>query len=139
MRDLTFSDGPMFQRLMSNKEICQGIVERVLNTRISEVENIVTEQSVEPRLGSHGVRMDAVLTSDGETYDIEMQTYRRGRVAKRLRYYQASLDVTTRERLRSASPHLRRLHMHERLPGYGIAGKHPRDHLHRTTVFRLRA
>ncbi|WP_304853441.1 Rpn family recombination-promoting nuclease/putative transposase [Adlercreutzia caecimuris] len=95
MRDLTFSDGPMFQRLMSNREICRGIVERILNTRISEVENIVTEQIVEPRLGGHGVRMDAVLTSDGETYDIEMQTYRRGRVAKRLRYYQASLDVAT--------------------------------------------
>lgn len=26
MRDLTFCDGPMLQRLMSNKEICQGIV-----------------------------------------------------------------------------------------------------------------
>ena len=93
MRDLTFSDGPMFQRLMGNETICRGIVERILRTEVAEIDNIVTEQTVEPRLGSHGVRMDVVLTADGRTYDVEMQTYRRGRVAKRLRYYQASLDV----------------------------------------------
>lgn len=57
--------------------------------------NIVNEQTAEPRLGSHGVRMDIVLAADGRTYDVEMQTYRRGRVTKRLHYYQASLDVAT--------------------------------------------
>lgn len=94
MRDLVFSDGPMFQRLMSHEHICRGVVERITGMEVVEVERIVTEQTVEPRLGSHGVRLDAVMGADGKTYDIEVQTYRRGRIAKRLRYYQASLDVT---------------------------------------------
>ncbi len=93
MRDLTFTDGPMFQHLMGNEEICKGVVERVLGEKIISVDNIVTEQSIEPRLGSHGVRLDAMLAADGRVYDIELQSYRRGRLAKRLRYYQASLDV----------------------------------------------
>ena len=62
MRDLTFTDGPMFQHLMGNEEICKGVVERVLGLKVTEVENIVTEQSIEPRLGSHGVRLDAMMT-----------------------------------------------------------------------------
>lgn len=88
IRDLVFSDGPMFQRLMSNADICRGVVERVLGKTVAEVENIVTEQVIEPRL-------DAVLAADGRTYDVEMQSYRKGRLAKRLRYYQASLDIAT--------------------------------------------
>ena len=95
IRDLVFSDGPMFQRLMSNADICRGVVERVLGTKVVEVENIVTEQVIEPRLGSHGIRLDAVLAADGRTYDVDMQSYRKGRLAKRLRYYQASLDIAT--------------------------------------------
>ncbi len=94
MRDLTFTDGPMFQHLMGNEEICKGVVERVLGLKVTEVENIVTEQSIEPRLGSHGVRLDAMMAADGRTYDVEVQTYQQGRLARRLRYYQASLDVT---------------------------------------------
>lgn len=93
IRDLTFTDGPMFQHLMGNEKICKGVVERVLGLKIAEVENIVTEQSIEPRLGSHGVRLDAMMAADGRTYDVEVQTYQQGRLARRLRYYQASLDV----------------------------------------------
>ena len=47
MRDLTFTDGPMFQHLMGNEEICKGVVERVLGLKVTEVENIVTEQSID--------------------------------------------------------------------------------------------
>ena len=93
MRDLTFTDGPMFQRLMGNREICRGVVERVLGAKVKHISNIVTEQAIEPRIGSHGVRLDAMMSADGRIYDVEMQTYQRGRIAKRLRYYQASIDV----------------------------------------------
>lgn len=51
------------------------------------------EQPYEPGPESRGVRMDVVAKGDGRVYDIEMQVGRKAMLGRRMRYYQAAMDV----------------------------------------------
>lgn len=92
-RDLKFSDDPMFTRVMADEGICKAVVEAVLGEEVGRVEVLNVEQALEPLLGSKGVRMDVFMRASGKMYDIEMQACRRRDIWRRMRYYQASMDV----------------------------------------------
>lgn len=91
--DLEFRDWPMFDRVLEeNYDICRRMLEVVLKRPIERVENVVAERSIKPRLGSRGVRLDALVSSGDEVFDVEMQRTARGDLGKRLRYYQGAID-----------------------------------------------
>lgn len=90
---LAFSDYPMFGRVMADEAICKRVVEAILGEEIGRIEVINAEQAIEPALSSKGIRMDVFLKASGKMYDIEMQAYGRKDLWRRLRYYQASMDV----------------------------------------------
>lgn len=93
-RDLKFSDWPMFDRVMeSNPEICRRVLELLLGEPVAAVERIVSERSIAPRAGAHGVRLDVVMRAGGAIYDVEMQSYSRKDLGRRMRYYQAAMDT----------------------------------------------
>ncbi len=96
--DLTFSDSPMFGRVMADVEICKGVIEAVLGVSLERIEYVNAEHAIDPVLGGRGVRMDAYVRAGKGVYDVEMQTYRRKNLGKRLRYYQASMDVRALEK-----------------------------------------
>lgn len=93
IRKLAISDAPMFQRVMSDAEICRKFVEVVLEVDIAEIVYHSTEQTIEPGLGRHGVRFDAYLKDGSSVYDIEMQSYPRHGLGRRMRYYQSAMDT----------------------------------------------
>lgn len=91
--DLEFRDWPMFDRVLEeNHDICRRMLEVVLERPIKRIENVVAERTIKPRLGSRGVRLDALVSADGEKFDIEMQRTARGDLGKRLHYYQGAID-----------------------------------------------
>ena len=55
--------------------------------------NVVAERTLQPRVGSHGVRLDAWVRTSDALYDVEMQTYSREGLGRRMRYYQSAMDT----------------------------------------------
>ena len=92
---LEFSDWPMFDLLMTDKELCREVIEIILDESIADIEYIVTEDDVRPTLTNHGVRLDAFVKTKNEIYDIEMQPTKREDLGRRMRYYQGALDTLT--------------------------------------------
>ncbi len=90
---LTIRNQYMFNRVMTDEDICKDFLERVLGKEIDSLEYKNKEQSFEPKLGSRGVRLDLFVKGQGKIYDIELQVQRRGELAKRYRYYQAAIDT----------------------------------------------
>lgn len=96
---IEFSDAPMFNRVMTaNPDICEGVVEAILGFDVELLGDPVAESTIEPRLGSKGVRLDVRAESTGKVYDIEMQTVVKEDLRRRARYYQAAMDVQRLEK-----------------------------------------
>lgn len=95
---LEFSDWPMFDRIMMEKDLCRETLEVILGQSISQIEYIVTEHDVRPTLSRHGVRLDAFAKTENEMYDIEMQTTTKEDLGRRLRYYQGAIDTLSLQR-----------------------------------------
>lgn len=91
--ELEFSDWPMFDLLMTNEELCRELLEVVLNAPVSNIEYIIAENDIRPTLTNHGVRLDAYVKTENEVYNIEMQTVKRTKLGRRLRFYQGAMDT----------------------------------------------
>lgn len=91
--ELEFSDWPMFDLLMTNEELCRELLEVVLDAPVSNIEYIIAENDIRPTLTSHGVRLDAYVKTENEVCNIEMQTVKRAKLGRRLRFYQGAMDT----------------------------------------------
>ena len=91
--ELEFSDWPMFDLLMTNEELCRELLEVVLDAPVSNIEYIIAENDIRPTLTNHGVRLDAYVKTENEVYNIEMQTVKRTKLGRRLRFYQGAMDT----------------------------------------------
>lgn len=90
---LVFASAYTFAKVMAdNPDLARRFAERLLGIEISELEFFEVEMDV-PAALRKSVRMDAVLAGSGEVVEIEMQTERDGSLERRLRYYQAMIDV----------------------------------------------
>lgn len=92
-RTLSFADAPMFDRVMSDEDVCREVIEVVLGVEVGKVVYHNVEQTIEPTLDGRGVRLDAYLVGNEAVYDVEMQSYDRMCIDKRFRYYQSSIDA----------------------------------------------
>lgn len=92
-RSLLFSNSAMFSRVMSDPELFRELAEVVTGVRLKQNRGCSVEQTIDPALGSRGVRMDVIAADDGRVIDIEMQARLEPDLGKRLRYYQSALDV----------------------------------------------
>ncbi|MCQ2522911.1 MAG: Rpn family recombination-promoting nuclease/putative transposase [Lachnospiraceae bacterium] len=100
MRKTKFNDGfiPitddfMFCTVMEDRDRCKEFLQRVLKIEISEIEVVTSQKSIRRRIKSRGVRLDIyVKDTDGNSYDIEMQTAYEPFLAKRTRYYHSEMD-----------------------------------------------
>ena len=83
--DLTISDDFMF---------CKEFLEMLFATKIDKITYLSTQDSVTTKSSAKTVRLD-VLVKDGvgTSYNIEMQVGNEYNIPKRMRYYQAMLDV----------------------------------------------
>jgi len=90
------SNNFMFRLVMEDPEICQGVLERLLNIRIAKIKVQIMEMDLANNLSSKGIRLDAYVEDDtGTAYDIEMQTadLNAEALGKRIRYYQSTMDM----------------------------------------------
>lgn len=92
--DLPITNDFMFTRVMQDPEICKGFLEEVLpDIRISRLEYLEPQKSLENNVDAHGVRLDVYVEDENKVYDIEMQTVPQSDLARRARYYQGHMDM----------------------------------------------
>ena len=92
-RKLGFQDRWMFNRVLCEKDVCRKILRAALGIEAGEISYLNAEQCFEPLAAGRGVRLDVFARGDGRVYDIEMQVARERGLGRRMRYYQAAMDV----------------------------------------------
>ncbi|WP_206214161.1 PD-(D/E)XK nuclease family transposase, partial [Adlercreutzia sp. ZJ304] len=82
---LTIKNQYMFNRVMTDEDICIKTLERILNKKIESLEYKNAEQAFEPLAHTKGVRLDLFAKGENKVYDIELQIQPRKDIAKRYR------------------------------------------------------
>ena len=92
--DLTLADDFMFCKVMEHESLCRPFLEMLFSVKIEKITYLSSQNTVSADLGAKTIRLD-VLVKDGSgtSYDIEMQVGNEYNIPKRMRYYQAVLDV----------------------------------------------
>jgi len=91
---ITIKNDLMFHFVMSDKEICKGVVSRLLGIEIEDIEYPELQKDIQSTYNSRGIRLDVyVKTKDGtKTIDVEMQRQSEPNLELRSRYYQSMID-----------------------------------------------
>lgn len=96
--DLTFSDDFMFGKVMENNpELCKGVLELLLNTKIGELKDITRQKDIQCSADGKPIRLDIFTQDEHAIYDAEMQNLGKKsleslQLGKRARFYQSSMD-----------------------------------------------
>ena len=97
--DLTIADDFMFCKVMQDKSICTTVLNMILADSIGPISDISYQKTFDQAGYAKSIRLDVWVTgSDGSVYDVEMQTTNKQDLAKRLRYYQSVIDVSSLEK-----------------------------------------
>ncbi|MGP1432336.1 MAG: Rpn family recombination-promoting nuclease/putative transposase [Treponema sp.] len=97
--DLTIVDDYIFCLVMQDKSICTAVLNMVLADSIGQIVDITYQKTFDQAGYAKGIRLDVWVTdSNGNVYDVEMQTTNKHDLAKRLRYYQSVIDVSSLEK-----------------------------------------
>ena len=94
---LTIKDDFMFCKVMQNENICLKVLNIVLKNKleISPIKMIVPQAKIENHPELKDVRLDVLVENEkGSSYDVEMQVVNRKNTQKRMRVYQASIDMS---------------------------------------------
>ncbi|MCR5614509.1 Rpn family recombination-promoting nuclease/putative transposase, partial [Treponema sp.] len=91
--DLTFADDGMFQAVLRDPAISAELVELLLGVQVDHVEYPELEKVIEPFYTSKGVRLDVYLKDENKVIDVELQCYKMAELGKRMRYYEAMVDI----------------------------------------------
>ena len=97
--ELTIADDFMFCKVMQDKSICTTVLNMILADSIGQISDISYQKTFDQTGYAKSIRLDVWVTgSDGSVYDVEMQTTNKQDLAKRLRYYQSVIDVSSLEK-----------------------------------------
>lgn len=94
--ELTIADDYLFKRVMSNKKLCQKLIERILEIKVKDLKYTEDEKTFSPGYLSKGVRLDVYVEDNNDVvYNLEMQVrnLEDDELLKRVRYYQAAIDT----------------------------------------------
>ncbi|EPF28598.1 Rpn family recombination-promoting nuclease/putative transposase [Treponema medium] len=92
--ELTISDDFMFCKVMEHEPICKEFLEMLFSVKIKKITYLSSQNSITTNSGAKTVRLDVLVKDDaGISYDVEMQVANQYNLPKRMRYYQAVLDV----------------------------------------------
>ena len=97
-QDATIQNDFVFCKTMQKIELCEKVLRLFLHD-IIKIKQITSQSSIDNFLKSKAVRLDVLVEDyEGNHYDLEMQVVSRDSIAKRMRIYQASIDVCTFEK-----------------------------------------
>ena len=92
--DLTIADDFMFCKVMQDESICKQFLEMILAGQIGEIIYLSPQNTVAAGIEAKSVRLDLLVKDEaGKSYDIEMQVSNEYNLPKRMRYYQAAIDI----------------------------------------------
>lgn len=94
VNEISIQDDFVFGSVMSNKRLCQHLIQLILpELEIERIEFPTVQKTVQETQFSHGIRFD-VYTKDqnGVVYEIDMQIRHTRGLPQRVRYYQGRLD-----------------------------------------------
>ena len=92
--DLTIADDFMFCKVMQNEGICKEFLEMVLADKIGKIAYLSPQNTVAAGIEAKSVRLDILVKDEaGKSYDVEMQVSNEHNIPKRMRYYQAAIDI----------------------------------------------
>ena len=98
LSELNLTDDFLFGEVMSEPEICKGVLECILNTHIERVELVQTEKSFKAKYDRRGIRLDVYASDNNNVlYNVEMQNIDYHDIPRRMRYSQGQLDVSMLE------------------------------------------
>ena len=93
--DLTIADDFMFCKVMQNEGICKEFLEMILAGQIGKIAYLSPQNTVAAGIEAKSIRLDVfVKNEDGKSYDIEMQVSNERNIPKRMRFYQAAIDIS---------------------------------------------
>ena len=93
--DLTLKDDFMFCKVMQNEGLCKALIEMILFDIIGKIAYISVQHNINTYEQAKSVRFDVLVqTENGKFYDVEMQVSNERNVPKRMRFYQAALDIS---------------------------------------------
>ncbi|UTC74606.1 Rpn family recombination-promoting nuclease/putative transposase [Treponema sp. OMZ 792] len=93
--DLTFTDDFMFCKTMQNPHFCKKLIEMILFDTIGKIAYISVQHSINTYEQAKSIRFDVLVqTESGKFYDVEMQISNERNIPKRMRFYQAALDIS---------------------------------------------
>ena len=94
LKELNLEDDFLFAKVMSDKEICKELLEKILEVEIEKIEMFEEQKTIDLLLESKGIRLDVYVKDENNTiYNVEMQRGKHKNLPKRLRYYQGSIDL----------------------------------------------
>ena len=83
----------MFGTVFRDKEKCKELLQRILKIRLVEIEVVEPQKVMKTTLIGKGIRIDIYAKdSEGNVYDIEMQTTEETDLHLRTRYYHSKMD-----------------------------------------------
>ncbi|AQS05527.1 putative transposase/invertase (TIGR01784 family) [Clostridium beijerinckii] len=94
LKELNLEDDFLFAKVMSDKEICKELLEKILEIEIEKVEMVEEQKTIDLLLESKGIKLDVYVKDENNTiYNVEMQRGKHKNLPKRLRYYQGNIDL----------------------------------------------
>ena len=93
--DLTLQDDFMFCKVMQNPDLCKRLIEMILADTIGKIAYISVQHNINTYEQAKSVRFDVLVqTENGKFYDVEMQVSNEKNIPKRIRFYQAAIDIS---------------------------------------------
>ena len=93
--ELTISDDFMFCKVMEHEPICKEFLEMLFSVKIEKITYLSSQNTVTTNSGAKTVRLDVLVKDEaGTSYNLEMQVVNQYNLPKRMRYYQAALDIS---------------------------------------------
>jgi len=93
--ELTISDDFMFCKVMEHEPICKEFLELLFSAKIEKITYLSSQNIITTNSGAKTVRLDVLVKDEaGTSYNLEMQVANQYNLPKRMRYYQAALDIS---------------------------------------------
>ena len=79
---------------MEDESLCKTFLELLLTGKVGKITYLSSQNAVTTHSEAKSIRLDVLVKDEtGKSYDIEMQVGNEHNLPKRMRYYQAALDV----------------------------------------------
>ena len=80
---------------MEHEPICKEFLEMLFSSKIEKITYLSSQNSIATNSGAKTIRLDVLVKDEADTaYNIEMQVANQYNLPKRMRYYQAALDIS---------------------------------------------